>query len=137
MKFTSRRDFIKSTTLATAGLALNNLAFAQNSKDYTYMSVAELSTLIRSKKVSPLEITKACLKRIELLNPKLNAFITITAEQALREAKIAETEIKNGRWKGPLHGIPIALKDNIDTAGIKTTAASGVYKTGYQRKMLK
>jgi aspartyl-tRNA(Asn)/glutamyl-tRNA(Gln) amidotransferase subunit A len=90
--------------------------------------MSALSELIRTKKVSPVEITRACLKRIELLNPKLNAFITVTTEQALREAKIAETEIKNGRWKGQLHGIPVALKDNIDTAGIRTTAASGVFK---------
>ncbi len=128
MNFNSRRDFIKNTALATAGLAFSQHAFAGVPVDYTYLSIAQLSDLIRNKKVSPVEITKACLKRIDLLNPKLNAFITITSEQALREAKFAETEIKNGKWKGPLHGIPIALKDNIDTAGILTTAASSVYK---------
>lgn len=124
----SRRIFIRNTALATAGLALSKYSFAQPFDDYTYASIAEISKLIRQKKVSPVEITKACLRRIELLNPKLNAFITVTAEQALKEAKIAETEIKNGKWKGPLHGIPVALKDNIDTAGIRTTAASAVFK---------
>ena len=124
----SRRQFIKNTAFVTAGFALSNHNFAQSSADYAYASIAEISKLIRQKKVSPIEITKACLRRIELLNPKLNAFITVTAEQALKDAKLAETEIRTGKWKGPLHGIPIALKDNIDTAGILTTAASGVYK---------
>ena len=124
----SRRAFIKNTALATAGLAFSQCAFAGAPVDYTYLSIAQLSVLIRNKKVSPVEITKACLKRIEFLNPKLNAFITVTGDQALKEARIAETEIRKGKWKGPLHGIPIALKDNIDTEGILTTAASGVYK---------
>ncbi len=124
----SRRLFIKSSLLATAGITLTNGVWAAGSIDYTYYTLQQISELIRTKKVSPVEITKACLKRIALLNPKLNAFITITSEQALREAKIAEIEIKKGKWKGPLHGIPVALKDNIDTAGISTTAASKVFK---------
>jgi len=91
--------------------------------DYTYLNIGELSQLIREKKVSPTEIVKECLSRIEQLNPTLNAFITVTAEQALQQAARAETEIKNGNWKGYLHGIPVAVKDMFDTAGIKTTAA--------------
>ena len=124
----SRRNFIRNSAMVTSGLAFYKMRFAQLPADYTYLSITELSELIRKKTVSPVEITKACLKRVELLNPKLNAFITITAEQAMKEAKSAETEIRNGKLKGPLHGIPIALKDNIDTAGIRTTAASAVYK---------
>lgn len=123
-----RRAFIRNSLLTAAGLAISKYTFAQNLTAYNYFSIAEVSELVRQKKVSPVELTKACLKRIELLNPKLNAFITVTADSALKEAKFAETEIKKGKWKGPLHGIPIALKDNIDTAGIRTTAASGVYK---------
>jgi aspartyl-tRNA(Asn)/glutamyl-tRNA(Gln) amidotransferase subunit A len=107
---------------------LDKHSYGQSTSDYTYMSIAEVSELVRLKKVSPVELVNTCLKRIEQLNPTLNAFITVTADNALKEAKQAETEIANGKWKGPLHGIPIALKDNIDTAGIKTTAASGVYK---------
>jgi len=61
-------------------------------------------------------------------NPSINAFITITREQALAAAREMEAEQRAGKWRGPLHGIPIALKDNIDTAGIRTTAASGVFK---------
>jgi aspartyl-tRNA(Asn)/glutamyl-tRNA(Gln) amidotransferase subunit A len=69
-----------------------------------------------------------CLARIEALNPSLNAFITVTAESAMAEAQRAESEVQHGRWRGPLHGIPIALKDLIDTAGVKTTAASALFK---------
>jgi len=72
-------------------------------------------------------LTKACLDRIAVLDPKLNSFITVTAEIAMSQAKSAEEEIARGNWRGPLHGIPIALKDNIDTAGIRTTAASAVF----------
>src|SRR3954447_3127952 len=124
----SRRVFLKTSSIALAGLALSEHTFAQIPKDLTYLSIAEVSGLIRTKRVSPVELTKACLKRIEQLNPKLNAYITVTAESALNEAVTAEKDIKNGKWLGPLHGIPIALKDNIDTAGVRTTAASGVFK---------
>jgi aspartyl-tRNA(Asn)/glutamyl-tRNA(Gln) amidotransferase subunit A len=99
-----------------------------NGSDVRQLSLSEASQLIRRKKVSPVELTHDCFSQIERLNPKLNAFITITAESALAEARQAEAEIQHGRWKGPLHGIPIALKDLIDTAGVRTTAASGLFK---------
>ena len=66
--------------------------------------------------------------RIEQFNPALNAFITVTAEAALAQARTAEAEIQRGTWRGPLHGIPIALKDLFDTAGVKTTAGSALFK---------
>jgi len=91
-------------------------------------TVSELSGLLRKKSVSPVEVTRACLERIEKLNPALNAFITVTAGSALAEARAAESEISRGKWRGPLHGVPIALKDLIDTAGVRTTAASALYK---------
>lgn len=124
----SRREFIRNSALVLTGLTFNQYAFAISNEDYTYLSISELSLLIRTKKVSPVEITRRCLERIEKLNPTLNAFISVTKEQAIRDARKAETEIQKGRWKGPLHGIPIGLKDNIDTVGIRTTAASEVYK---------
>jgi aspartyl-tRNA(Asn)/glutamyl-tRNA(Gln) amidotransferase subunit A len=96
--------------------------------DATWLSISEVSHLIRDKKISPVELTEGCLRRIERLNPKLNAFITVTAESALAQAREAETEIKGGHWRGPLHGIPIALKDLFDTAGVRTTAASELFK---------
>ena len=84
--------------------------------------------MLRHKAVSPVELVRAFLARIERLNPALNAFITVTAEPALQQARRAETEIQRGHWRGPLHGIPLALKDLIDTAGTRTTAASAVFK---------
>ena len=69
--------------------------------------------------MSPVEITRACLERIERLNPALNAFITVMAESALAEARRAEAEILRGEWRGPLHGVPVALKDLIETAGVR------------------
>ncbi len=91
-------------------------------------TIVELAPRLRRKEVSPLELTRACLDRIEKLNPALNAFITMTSESALAEAQAAEIEISRGEWRGPLHGIPIALKDLIDTAGTRTTAASALYQ---------
>ena len=92
------------------------------------MGILEISAQLRSKSLSPVELTRECLARIEKLNGKLNAFVAVTADSALQEARTAETEIQQGRWRGPLHGIPIGLKDLIDTAGVRTTAASAVLK---------
>jgi aspartyl-tRNA(Asn)/glutamyl-tRNA(Gln) amidotransferase subunit A len=90
----------------------------------TSLSLAELASLLKARTISPVELTRAYLERIDTLNSQLNAFITITAEQALDAARSAESEIMRGNYKGALHGIPIALKDNIETAGIRTTAGS-------------
>jgi Asp-tRNA(Asn)/Glu-tRNA(Gln) amidotransferase A subunit family amidase len=92
-------------------------------------TILELAEALRARKLSPVELTRACLQKIEELNPVLNAFVTVTADQALAQARAAEAEISRGDWRGPLHGIPIGLKDLIDTAGIRTTAASELYKT--------
>lgn len=91
-------------------------------------SIAETSELLRKRELSPVELTKNCLAEIARLNPVLNAFITVTSELAMAQALSAEAEIRRGRWRGPLHGIPLALKDLIDTAGIPTTAASALFK---------
>lgn len=100
-----------------------NLAFA---------SIQELAALFRKRKLSPVELTRLTLDRISTLNPKLNAYLTVCAELALQQAKKAETELFAGRGKrrdrGPLHGIPISLKDNISTAGVRTTAGSQVLR---------
>src|SRR6266536_2306875 len=90
-------------------------------------SIAETSELLRRQEVSPVELVRECLDAIERMNPTLNAFITVTAESALAEARQAESEIRSGHWRGPLHGIPVGLKDLIDTAGVRTTAASAVF----------
>src|SRR5712675_3166315 len=91
-------------------------------------TIVDLAPRLKRKEVSPVELTQACLDRIEKLNPALNAFITVTGESALAEARAAEAEIGRGEWRGPLHGIPIALKDLIDTAGVRTTSASELHK---------
>src|SRR5437764_11575938 len=99
-----------------------------DSSDLTGISLIEASDLVRNKKISPVDLTKACLARIDRLNPVLNCFITVTAERALQQAQQAESEIQHGNWRGPLHGIPLALKDLFDTAGVKTTAGSALFK---------
>lgn len=90
--------------------------------------ISELAPRLRRREISPVEITRECLSSIAQLNPLLNAFITVMADSALEEAGKAEAEIARGQWRGPLHGIPIALKNLIDTAGVPTTAASALYK---------
>jgi aspartyl-tRNA(Asn)/glutamyl-tRNA(Gln) amidotransferase subunit A len=91
-------------------------------------NIAELAPLIRRSEISPVEVTRICLDRIEALNPSLNAFITVAAAPALDAARAAEAEIARGQWRGPLHGVPIALKDLIDTAGVRTTSGSALHK---------
>jgi aspartyl-tRNA(Asn)/glutamyl-tRNA(Gln) amidotransferase subunit A len=129
----SRRTFVQglSATALTLASGMGAASAESSSKmpaDLTWLSLTEAAQLVREKKVSPVELTQLCLQRIEHLNPKLNAFITVTAEAALQQAREAETEIQKGRWKGALHGIPLALKDLFDTAGVRTTAASGLFK---------
>jgi aspartyl-tRNA(Asn)/glutamyl-tRNA(Gln) amidotransferase subunit A len=93
----------------------------------TELSIAEASDLLRRKQISPVDLTTSCLSRIEQLNPTINAFISVMHDSALAEAHQAEKEINAGRWRGPLHGIPIGLKDLIDTAGVKTTCGSALF----------
>ena len=136
----SRRSFVKTTLAGAAGALIPRGASssnragaggraAGNGASLSALSLYEASQLVRSKKVSPVELTQECLGRFEKLNPKLNAFITVTADSALAEARAAEAEIARGHWKGPLHGIPLALKDLVDTAGVRTTAASGLFQS--------
>jgi len=92
------------------------------------ITILELSQRLRKREISPVELTEDCLARIEKLNPTLNAFINVTAESALLQARQAGAEIRRGNWRGPLHGIPLGLKDLIDMAGVRTTAASALFK---------
>ncbi len=107
---------------------------AMNDTDLAFASIEEVAKLFRKRKLSPVELTRLMLARIERLNPKLNAYITVTAELALAQAKKAESELfapggrKARRDRGPLHGIPISLKDNIHTKDIRTTAGSKILK---------
>jgi aspartyl-tRNA(Asn)/glutamyl-tRNA(Gln) amidotransferase subunit A len=129
-----RRQFIQATAVGVVAVAAAETDPATGSPSRTNASselagltLSEAADLVRGRKVSPVELTRACLGRIERLDAKLNAFITVTAETARAEARAAESEVQGGRWRGPLHGIPIALKDLVDTAGVRTTAGSALF----------
>ncbi|HUA58120.1 MAG TPA: amidase [Verrucomicrobiae bacterium] len=96
----------------------------QNSGEPVYWTLRQASEALRARKISAVELTQACLKNIDTFNPKTDAWITVMREQAMAQAKALDQEGAAGRWRGPLHGIPIGLKDNIDAAGVRTTAAS-------------
>src|SRR6516164_7028772 len=89
-----------------------------------YLSLHDLSGRIRRGEVSPAECVEAFLQRIEEVNPRLSAFLTLCVDRALEEAKRAGAEIAAGRWRGPLHGVPCGIKDIIETAGV-------LYSAGY------
>ncbi|MFN0103746.1 MAG: amidase [Bryobacteraceae bacterium] len=100
--------------------------FSMAANDLVFRPSAELAPLLRARKVSPVEVVRAFLDRIEAVNPKVNAFLTVVSERALADARAAEREIIGGRYRGPLHGIPYAPKDMIATKGIRTTNGSRV-----------
>jgi aspartyl-tRNA(Asn)/glutamyl-tRNA(Gln) amidotransferase subunit A len=94
-----------------------------------YLSAWELSGLIRGREISPVDVVEACLSRIEETEPVLNSFITLLPEQARAAAQRAEQEIGRGNYRGPLHGIPVGLKDLFHTAGVRTTSGTRIYDT--------
>jgi aspartyl-tRNA(Asn)/glutamyl-tRNA(Gln) amidotransferase subunit A len=96
------------------------------SPDLARLSIAEAANLIRRKKLSPVELAQACLQRIDDLDTRLRAYITVSRQGALESAQQAASAIAGGDYRGPLHGIPLALKDLFDTAGIRTTAGSKI-----------
>lgn len=115
----NRRTFLSGALAAGAAASLPPEAH--------WLTIAEAAALVRRRRVSPVELTQAALERIERLQPRLNAFITVTGEAALGQARRLEEEQRRGRIRSPLHGIPVALKDLFDTAGVRTTAASAQY----------
>ena len=96
--------------------------------DLHFKTLTELSEQIRMRSISPVEVTRHMLERINEFDPMLTCYVTVTADLALRQACIAEDEISKGHWRGPLHGVPIALKDLISTKGITTTAGMSLHK---------
>jgi aspartyl-tRNA(Asn)/glutamyl-tRNA(Gln) amidotransferase subunit A len=94
--------------------------------DIPFLSAMELANHLANREISPVEAVEAYLSRIEEVGPKVNAYITVCAEQAREAARQAEEEITRGRYRGPLHGVPVAVKDQIHTRGILTTDASRV-----------
>jgi aspartyl-tRNA(Asn)/glutamyl-tRNA(Gln) amidotransferase subunit A len=147
---TTRRDFLELSTAALTGLT-TGLALAARSEaatppavqssggaagssanaggiDLPNLTIAGAAERIRKKQLSPVELTKATLDRIEALNPKLGAFITVISDQAMEAARSAEKEIQAGKYRGQLHGIPVAVKDTHYSKGIRTTASSLILK---------
>ncbi len=121
----SRRSVL-SGGLGLAAISALNPALAEPAP-LTSLTLKQAWDQLRAKTVSSVELTKACLARIEKLNPSINAFITVTADQALEAARQADA-VRKSRGGGPLLGMPVAVKDNMDTAGIRTTGASELFK---------
>lgn len=97
-----------------------------NAHELCLLTISELSSRIRKKEVSPVEVTRATLDRIEQLDTRLNSYITVTREAALAAAQAAETAIQAGNYRGPLHGVPLAVKDIFATKGVKTTCGAKI-----------
>src|SRR5438105_14439834 len=104
------------------------MAQQQITEDTLFASVRDLAALIRARKISPIALTEAYLARLEKLGPKLGAVVTVTRELALKEARAADAEIRAGRYRGPLHGIPYGAKDLLATRGIPTTWGAEPYR---------
>src|SRR5215831_125844 len=98
------------------------------SPDLAFTPATELSALIRAKKLSPVELTRAVLDRIERLNPVVNAFCTLTADQALAAAREAEQALAKGEARGALHGIPFSIKDLHYTKDVRTMSGSFIFE---------
>jgi aspartyl-tRNA(Asn)/glutamyl-tRNA(Gln) amidotransferase subunit A len=123
------RRGVMAGAAATALLATSRAMAKRTSPndELTRLSIEEASRRIAARDLSPVDLTRAYLARIEDIDPRVNSFITVMADQALAQSRALEAELVRSGPRSPLHGIPIGLKDNIDTAGVLTTAASAVY----------
>jgi aspartyl-tRNA(Asn)/glutamyl-tRNA(Gln) amidotransferase subunit A len=97
--------------------------------DLHWLTITELAEKLRAREVSPVEVTEAHLTRIAKINPRLNAYITVTADLAREQARTAEAEIQHGQYRGPLHGVPLAIKDLLDLAGVPNTMGSKILES--------
>ena len=127
----SRRRFLAASVGAATSA---RFAFSQAPQELTSLSLKEASDRIRSKRVSPVDLTEACLDSIKTWNPKVNAWITVMRERALEQAKALALEQSAGKIRGPLHGIPIGVKDSIDTVGARSTGGSAVYEYRFPKE---
>jgi len=110
------------------GAAAATQLLAASSQDICFLTATEMADLIRRKKLSARETLDAHLKQIERVNPQVNAIVTLAAEQAIDNARKADEAQAHGATLGPLHGLPIAHKDLVETAGIRTTFGSRIFK---------
>jgi aspartyl-tRNA(Asn)/glutamyl-tRNA(Gln) amidotransferase subunit A len=117
----------REALLAGSALAAVACADWRAGADLADFSLEQLSAAIRARRVSAFDAVNACLRRIETANPAINALLYVDRERAVASARQADREIAAGRWRGPLHGVPIAIKDNIDVADMPCTAASQVF----------
>ncbi len=122
----TRRRLLQHAALAAGTLPARAFPDA-GAAPVSRLSLTEAAVHIRARRLTSIELVGALLARTDALNPKLNAWITVARESALREAAALDREAAAGRFRGPLHGVPLAVKDNIDTAGIRTTCASLVF----------
>lgn len=123
----SRREFVAASIAAAYARQLSaQPARVPPAHELPYLSIHEAAPLLRSRRLSPVALTQAVLDRIDRIEPKVHAFITVTRDEAMRAAREAEREIAAGKYRGPLHGIPFGVKDTHYTKGIRTTANTPV-----------
>src|SRR6266700_1228125 len=130
----SRREFLRTTGYGTAAALVasslisrlkaapagpaNYLTSTDKTEDPVFMSATKIAALIRAKKITAVEVVKLCYKRIDEVNPKINAVVMFCRERALAEAQAADESLAKGKLLGPLHGVPFTIKDSFDTAGV-------------------
>ena len=124
MPIPSRRRFLQLSALAAAALPMWT---QPNTAPLYTLTLAEAAARIRRRDLTSVALVQSLLARIDAVNPKLNAFITVCRESSSRDAAALDAEAAAGHFRGPLHGVPIAVKDNIDTAGTRTTVGSMVF----------
>jgi aspartyl-tRNA(Asn)/glutamyl-tRNA(Gln) amidotransferase subunit A len=118
---------MEALRVRAGGLGAAQLRADGADAELTSLSIAQAAAKLRKREVTSFELTEACLARIATYNTKIDAYITVTGERARAQAKQMDAELKAGKVRSPLHGIPIALKDNIDTAGVRTTGGSALF----------
>ena len=124
----TRREFTALTAAAGATALFSKFAAAESADDLAALSLSEAAAKVRSGAVTSVQLTQACLARIATYDPKLDAFITVAKEKALAQAAQLDVEATAGKYRGPLHGVPLGIKDIIDTAGIRTTGGSALFE---------
>src|SRR5229473_237854 len=132
-KFRYRLPDEQENMMATTKKSLETLSANETQATY-YKDATELASLIRTKQLSSREVVQAHLDRIENINPKVNAIVTLLAEDALKGADAADNAVKNGEALGPLHGVPFTIKDAIDTAGVLTQRGSKIFSGNIPEK---